>query len=67
VDEAAAVSESTKTVALGAAVDSAAVKPVRPPPPVISTVTAPPVFVAVTLVPVKFKLVNAVVSVEPSS
>jgi hypothetical protein len=38
-----------------------------PPPPVMATVTEPPVFVAVTPVPVKFKLVNAVVSVEPSS
>jgi hypothetical protein len=38
-----------------------------PPPPVTATVTAPPVFVAVTPAPVKFKLVNAVVSVEPSS
>jgi hypothetical protein len=40
---------------------------VPPPPPVTATVTAPPVFVAVTPAPVKFKLVNAVVSVEPSS
>jgi hypothetical protein len=38
-----------------------------PPPPVTATVTAPPEFVAVTPSPVKFKLVNAVVSVEPSS
>jgi hypothetical protein len=38
-----------------------------PPPPVTATVTSPPVFVAVTPAPVKFKLVNAVVSVEPSS
>jgi hypothetical protein len=38
-----------------------------PPPPETATVTAPPVFVAVTPVPVKFRLVNAVVSVEPSS
>jgi hypothetical protein len=40
---------------------------VPPPPPVTATVTAPPVFVAVTPAPVKFMLVNAVVSVEPSS
>jgi hypothetical protein len=37
------------------------------PPPVMATVTEPPVFVAVTPEPVKFMLVNAVVSVEPSS
>jgi hypothetical protein len=40
---------------------------IPPPPPVMATSTAPPVFVAETPEPVKFKLVNAVVSVEPSS
>jgi hypothetical protein len=40
---------------------------IPPPTTVMATSTAPPVFVAVTPAPVKFKLVNADVSVEPSS